>query len=426
MSITPTIWTLRSGNDRRFKAGHPWVFSNELSQSPKGIPGGSPVELRSPRGDFLAWGYGNPPSLIAFRELSRDRGENCFDSAFLARRLAKALQLRTSMGLGEVSYRWAFGEADGLPGLIVDRYLIAEITPRQVIVVQAHTAGAHQWTENLLPVFESIISRSPIGWDDTAVLLKNDLSVRTLEGLQEEEPRWLKKWSTGEPAGSHPIWVGMTRARAIPLWVDFSAGQKTAFFLDQNFNIDLVQKLILQSEQDSSAVKVLDLFSYVGQWGARIAHALEGRTVEVTAVDSSKTALELAQKNLKSVGAQAHIIKMDILEKLQTLPEIAYDIVICDPPALIKGRKNLEAGKHGYLKLNEQALRRVKSGGWFVSCSCSGIFSETEFIEMLSKASRRAARPVQWISRGAHSGDHPVLTEFPEGHYLKCWVGRVS
>lgn len=444
------VWTLRSGLDRRFRAGHPWVFSNELADRPKGLTPGDPVELRDASGGFVARGYGNPASLIAFRAVSRDpaEAEPCSASGIL-KKLRSALALRVQSGLGQVSHRLCFGEADGLPGLIIDRYRVPEAG--QVFVVQAHTAGADRWVSILPEVLESLLkdfSKIPDSptWEETAVLVRNDMGVRELEGLAIEEPRILKSWKAGSlgvrairllaassvrvsGAGSSIPRVNASEKESLgflDLRVNLEQGQKTAFYLDQAANIRTLVSLLERAPEPP--LKILDLCSYVGQWGSQIARSMRARGLkaEVTSVDASYPALDLAKNNIESAGGDTREIKADVIGGLGALGSGEYDLVIADPPALMKSRKNIPQARHAYLQLNTDAFRLVKNGGWVVSCSCSSLFEESEFVATLAKAARRSGVEVRWIAKGMPSPDHPVLAEFPEGDYLKCRIGRVT
>lgn len=203
-----TVWRLRRGMDRRFRSGHPWVYSNEIEGSPKGVEPGAPVELRDAAGKFLARGFGNPSSLIAFRSLSRDlEMKDPTSLENITRILESAAHLRASLGLSDVSHRLCFGEADGIPGLVIDRFRTED---GQVFVIQAHSAGA----DRLLPqVLEALERLAKPQWNKTAVVLRNDLSVRKLEGLKEEEPKILKPY--GDLKASE-IWVRSALGGAPP------------------------------------------------------------------------------------------------------------------------------------------------------------------------------------------------------------------
>ncbi|HEX4926181.1 MAG TPA: methyltransferase [Bdellovibrionales bacterium] len=416
--MSKTIWRLKQGADKRVKGLHPWVYSNELAESPKGIQPGALVELQDAEGQFVARGYGNPSSLIAFRVVTRDsRDHDPLSVDSLAKKLGAAARFRAAAGFEGVSHRLCYGESDSLPGLVIDRYLFAD-KPGQAFVIQAHTAGANLVINRAVEALESLNASLPenIPWAATTVVFRNDLNVRKLEGLEPEDPRIFK--TDREPSKARIKIKSASGGEPLIFETDLVFGQKTGFFLDQFANIELSLARLPRAR----GLKVLDLCCYVGQWSAQFARAFEG--AEFTLVDASAKALELARANVSHAGGVAKALKMDVLEGLTQLDPQSYDVIICDPPALIKGRKDINNGKHGYLKLNTNAMRLLKPGGWYVSCSCSALFEENDLVFTLTKAARRNNMRFQWVARGTPSPDHPLLTEFTEGHYLKCWVGR--
>ncbi|HKI98659.1 MAG TPA: methyltransferase [bacterium] len=454
---SPHIWQLRSGADKRFRAGHPWVYSNELAGSPRDVAPGDPVELRDAAGRFLARGYGNPHTLIAFRALSRDAGEAApGGEAGLLARLRRAAALRHALGLGAVSHRLVFGEADDLPGLVVDRYRLADGAggadedPAQVLVVQQHTAGAGRLHDALLAALEMLVGEERASdptapdWAHTGVVLRNDTGARRLEGLVEEPPRVLCQPPGTELTRATVLVPAPPEVRAeaapgpagAPFMVDLVGGQKTGFFLDQGANVRLAAGLLaplLRSRAGTGAsgpLRILDLFTYVGQWGvqlARVARTVGGTDgVHVTALDASTSALELATANVAAAGAACDPVRADVMQGLEPLAPRSFDVVIADPPAFIKGRKAYHTGRAAYVKLNAAALRLVRPGGLVVTCSCSQLLDEADFAAVLHKAAGRAEVPVRWVAQGGQGPDHPVLAGFPEGRYLKCWVGVVG
>jgi 23S rRNA (cytosine1962-C5)-methyltransferase len=420
------IWYLRKGLDRRFRAGHPWVYSNELTESPKGIEPGTPVELRDSRGNFLARGYGNPQSLIAFRALSRDPAQTHPSSIeAITTTLISSGKLRSQLGLNEFSYRLCYGESDGIPGLVIDRY-ITEFG--QVFVVQAHTAGADQICKDILKILEKYVSQSSgtYSWSQTGVVLRNDISVRKLEGLVENEAKVLKELPKLKLQDSRIRVAPVLGGAPIQFYVDLLEGQKTGFFLDQFSNIQLAAQRFQSISKKQ--IRILDLCSYVGQWGTQLSRVFreKGIQVEVVAVDASQTALDFARRNIEAEKAKCEILKADVLKNLTSLPAQSFDIVISDPPALIKSRKDIPVGKHAYLQLATQAFRIVQRGGGIVCCSCSALLEEEAFTEVLAKGMLRNQAQVRWVARGSQSPDHPTLMEFPEGRYLKGWIGLVE
>ena len=433
------VWRVRRGMDRRFRSGHPWVYSNEIQDAMKGVMPGSLVELHDAGGRFLARGYGNPHSLIAFRALTRNpEDRNPMSEEFLLAVLRRAGELRASLGLQDLSHRLCYGEGDGLPGLVIDRFVLAGSSLRQVFVVQAHTAGA----DTILGALQSVLKRyveevqapknQAYSWDKTAILIRNDLAVRKMESLSEEEPKLLKAIDGLDlnhveiivpSVGSHSSSMRFT--------VDLWGGQKTGFFLDQFNNIQVAfrslhSSVISQLEnQNRKVVRVLDLCCYVGQWSAQLTAALKelGYQTEVTLVDASQKALDLAKKNVESQGAIVHVIKGNVLKDLESIPSQSFDWVISDPPAFIKSRKDIAVGTHAYLQLNTQVFRIMRDGGSVVCCSCSALLEEESFLQVFAKASQRNRVQIQWVARGFQSPDHPARAEFPEGRYLKGWMG---
>jgi 23S rRNA (cytosine1962-C5)-methyltransferase len=419
-----TKWRLKPGSDRRFNAGHPWVYSNEIEGSPKGLTPGGPVTLLDTRGEFAAHGYGNPHSLIAFRVLSRDLAEEPFTPAFLEKRLRSAWSLRDLSGLSAASFRLLFGEADGVPGLVIDRYLLKG--GAQVFVAQAHTAGADQLLAHLPAALDAVAPGA-------GLVIRNDLSVRKLEGIEIEKPRVARELAGVNFSELDVLIASASAAPSAPgstdplvFRVDLLGGQKTGFFLDQFENISLaIRKLGRLAPRAGQPLRILDLCCYVGQWGAQFARHFtqQGVKVEVTLFDGSDKALEAARHNVAPHAAKVETVRGDVLKDLTNLAAQAYDIVICDPPALIQSRKDHGPGAHAYLQLNTQAMRLLRPQGGFVSCSCSALFEEEELLAALAKAARRNRITMRWIGRGMPSSDHPMLSEFPEGRYLKGWIG---
>jgi 23S rRNA (cytosine1962-C5)-methyltransferase len=411
-------WRLKSGFDRRFRAGHPWVYSNELTESPKGIAPGEPVTLSDAGGKFLARGYGNPHSLIAFRVLSRDpEGLDPLSVEGLRARILSARDLRATLGLESVSYRLMHGEADGIPGLVIDRYRLASGGGNaQAFVIQAHTAGVDRVLPQVLEALEPLIAERP-----SAIVLRNDLSVRKLEGITEEPAKVEATLPGVDLARAEILVKSASGGEPLRFSVDLVGGQKTGFFLDQAANIELAIARLGNLGGGRTKIRALDLCTYVGQWGAQLARAFPG--LEVLAVDASDKALAQARENIERAGARCETLKGDVLRDLESLPAKGFDLVISDPPALIKSRKDVGAGTHAYLQLNTQAMRLLKRGGGIVSCSCSALLEEESFIETLGKAASRNRLDLRWVGRGAQSPDHPLRTEFPEGRYLKGWIG---
>jgi 23S rRNA (cytosine1962-C5)-methyltransferase len=421
-------WLLKRGSEKKFRFGHPWVFSSELAQSPKGVEPGGLIELRDYQGSPLAVGYGHPNSMISFRLLSLDAKE-AIDTTFFEKRFASAFRARVNAGVGEHSHRFIFAEGDFIPGLIIDRFLLEN--DQQVFVLQSSTAGIDKLLPQIMQALESFAKEK---WATTSVVFANDSKSRALEGI-EVQPKTVVKAAPGFTGDNAVIVLQppLDQLKPTLMNVDFIGGQKTGFFLDQRSNVQIaarsVRQLARQAKAEGRTLKVLDLFCYVGQWGAQLANVArsEGCDIEVTLVDASAKALELAGKNVERAGGTAIIKKMDVLDALATeIEKNAFDVVICDPPAFVKKKKDLPTGSQAYVKVNREAIRKTRAAGLCVSCSCSGLFNEDDFREMLTKVATTAPRPVRWIARGSHGPDHPQRPEFPQGTYLKSWFGLID
>jgi 23S rRNA (cytosine1962-C5)-methyltransferase len=435
------IWRLKKGGDIRLRSGHPWVFSNELQDSPKGILPGEVVEVQTLSGQFMARGYGNPQSLIAFRALSFDAHvEEPESSVNVVNKLIKSWKNRYLLGFSK-SFRLCFSESDFLPGLIVDRYLTdVDGKTHQIFSYQLLTAGMQKIFSNSEEIFQLLVEQtvesgySDIDWDRTVLLTKNDVQVRKLEGLAVEPAAVVRN--------PHEINLSdikiqipsvMNSKEIIYFQVNLVDGQKTGFFLDQTHNMKLLIEALKPRLADFRAkdkpVKIVDLCCYMGQWSAQIASYLKSENIkaEITLVDVSELALQMAQKNL-SVFDNVKLItkKTDVLEGLTTFPENHFDVVISDPPAFVKNKKDVETGLHGYMKLNQQAFRIANHSGIVASCTCSGIVQMSDFKNSLRKGILRSGKKAKLIAEGGLGWDHPQLIQFPEGQYLKMLLHTVE
>ncbi len=431
------IWKLKEGDDRRLRSQHPWVFSNELQKSPKGHFPGAPVEIQDHKGQFIARGYGNPQSLISFRALSFDLSDRePWSENALIKKLLRSWKMRKQLGY-KGSFRLCFGEADFIPGLVVDYYLCETTTGKiQVFAAQILTAGMDFALKDLHSFFQALVKQSQtenltdLSWDQTAVVQRNDVNIRKLEGMQVIEPLVIKHVAGVDLSHIDIILNSASDQRNLLMKCDLFHGQKTGFFLDQTENIYLViQQLISYVQaQKITKLRVLDLCCYVGHWSTQIARAMKnsGIVVELSQVDVSKNALEYAKINAEREGAVVKTHQVDVLEGLGIFSDNSFDIVIADPPAFIKAKKDIPTGKHAYLKMNSHAFRICRRDGILVSCSCSGLLTEDDFREAIRKASVRNQKHAQCIGRGGHAADHPLLMSFEEGFYLKMYVNWVS
>jgi 23S rRNA (cytosine1962-C5)-methyltransferase len=386
------ILRLKKNQDRRVRAGHPWVFSNEIDATEGEPVNGSIVDVVDARGAYLGRGYVNRHSLISVRILTRGRDD--IDAAFFHKRIERALAYRAETFPGARAYRLVASEGDFLPGLTVDRY-------DDVLVVQTTTLGMEQRLDWIRDALVEIL-------EPRAIVLKNDVSLRKLEGLP---------LSTSVIHGElvPPVTIEVDGAT---YEVDPLAGQKTGFFFDQRMNRRLLEGRV-------TGARVLDLFSYSGAWGIE---ALRQGAASVRFVDSSADAIDLARRNAERNGVAdaAEFVMEDMFAALPRMVEAKdrFGAVVLDPPALVKSRAKLGEGLKGYRELNRRAMTLLPEGGWLFTCSCSYHVSPEDFLKMLGEASRDARRPFRFLQWGAQSPDHPVLLAAPETSYLKCAVLR--
>ena len=383
----PTV-LLRSGEDRRVRSGHPWVFSNEIlmDADTKAIPPGALATLRSPGGEALGLVTFNPHSLIAARLLTSNP-EATVDALFFGRRLAQAIELRDRL-VGVPYYRLIHAEADGLPGVIIDRF-------GDAVVMQVNTAGMEALTPVLLEEVEAELSPKTI-------VLKNDSPVRELEGL-------LRGTEVVKGNADQAIELVENDAKFV---ADLSGGQKTGWFYDQRDN----RRFMAGLAKDAS---VLDVYCYSGGFGVLAATA---GAKSVTCIDRSQPALESAKAAavLNGVDKVVSFEKAEAFEALEKLAGKRFDVVICDPPAFVKGRKDLKIGAQGYRKLVRLAAPLVAKGGFFFVASCSHLVDTPLFAEQVRRGLRDASRNGRILRSTGAALDHPVHPGLPETAYLKA------
>jgi 23S rRNA (cytosine1962-C5)-methyltransferase len=379
---------------RRLRTGHPWIFSNELTRVPKDLEPGQPVDVKGPTGEGVGRGYFNPHSLIAVRLLSRE--SVVVDEAFWDQRIAQAQALRERLLPGEEAYRLVFGEADGLPGLIADRY-------GAVLAAQFLTAGMERLSEAILGVFVKRLQ--PV-----AIVARNDTPSRALEGLPQEK-RLLY--------GTLPSPV-VIQKNGLSFEVDVWEGQKTGFFLDQSENYRCLDGLV-------NGGRVLDAFCYTGAWGL---HAARYGAKQVLGLDSSERAIRLARTNAErnGMGSLCAFIEEDVFGGLRRLHAAGerFDVIILDPPAFAKSRQKVRDALRGYKEINRLAMLLLSPGGTLVTCSCSHLVSNEVFREVLVAAAADARRSFYITAWRTQARDHPIVLEIPETEYLKCVVLQVK
>lgn len=387
---------LKSHHDERIQKGHLWVFSNEIARIEESASGGSLVDLYSHNGQFLGKGFFNPHSLISARILTREN--ETIDSAFFSRKIEKAYKNRTLLYPGENSYRLVFGESDFLPGLVIDRY-------ENCFVVQSYCLGM----DILMPlVLEGLKENFKV----QCIVKKNDHATRALEKLKEEV-----EVVCGQLNSPVQISQPLTGSQPIRFLVDILEGQKTGFFFDQKENRQ-------QLTHYCRGKRVLDCFSYTGGFGL---YAAKSGADEVTSVDSSQSACQLLEKNFKLNDAASSVVQGDSFEVLQRyqIENRKFDIIVLDPPALAKSKKNKFSALRKYQKLNSLAMSLLNQDGILFSSSCSHHISRTDFVEMLNDAAQSQKKQIQLLEMRGQARDHPILPSMPETEYLKCAIVRI-
>ncbi len=387
---------LRRGQERRLAAGHLWVYSNEVDTEATPLRAFAPgqfVVITRFDGKPVGTAYVNPHSLICARLVSRRPGA-VLDEARLEARLGAALAAREAL-YPSPYYRLVYGEGDLLPGLVVDRY-------GDSLVVQLNTAGMDALEAQVVAALQRLLA-------PRAILLRNDSPVRLQEGLPQEV-----RLVHGELPAPATVEEGGLRFR-----VDLQRGQKTGWFFDHRDNRARLGRYV-------RGRRVLDLFSYVGAWS--LAAAAAGAE-SVLAVDSSEAALARLQENAADNGLEAQVTprRGDAFETLKALREAGerFDVVVLDPPAFVKRKKDLEEGGRAYLELNRLAMQVLRPGGFLISASCSFHFSEELLRRTLLRASRRLGRHLAILERGGLGPDHPVHPAIPETDYLSCLFARL-
>jgi len=382
---------------RHLRAGHPWVFRKALARAPKGLPAGTVVDVEE-QGRFVARGYYDPHSAISVRILTREPAE-AIDAAFWQRRVLRAAAMRAELVRGTTGFRLVHGEADGLPGVVVDRYA-------DFAVLKLYSAGLTPWRADIVeavraaaPALRGVYGRDEIPHDE------EDQGAAPLGRVL---------------AGAEPPEQLDIEEHGMKLLVDVRRGQKTGLFLDQRENRRLVRDLA------AGRAEALNCFSYTG--GFSVAAALGG-SKHVVSVDVDKEAMALARENFRENGldpADHAFATEDAFELLARYRREGrrFDLVVCDPPAFAKSQKAVEAALAGYASLNRAALAVLAPGGILVTASCSARVSADQFYDAVKEAAFKARVELQLVEERRQPPDHPVSPQFREGRYLKCLVYR--
>ena len=400
------VFTVTPKAERSLRAGHPWVYGEEITAVEGGYRNGDMVDVVSSKGRYLGTGWVNDHSKIRVRILSRNANDT-FDEAFFRRRVRYALDYRKTV-MGPADYRCCrliFGEADQFPGLTVDRF-------ENVLVTQTLSLGMEQRKEW---VFRALVEGlREDGAEIAALYERNDVAIRELEGLRQNKGFYPLEGLRDDLDG-HVI----ITENGLRYDVDYIEGQKTGFFLDQKYNRQAVARLARDR-------RVLDCFTHTGAFALNAAAA---RAAHVTAVDVSQFALELAAENGRRNGLTnldylcADVF--DLLTRMAREKKCDYDYIILDPPAFTKSRATADRAYHGYKEINLKAMRLLPRGGYLATCSCSHFMSDEMFRRMLREAAQDAGVTLRQIEARQQAPDHPILPGVPETDYLKFYLLQV-
>ena len=398
--------TITPKGEAALVGGHPWVYEGEVTGLSGPVSDGQLVDVISRRGSWLGCGFFNSRSRIRVRVLSRNPNDR-FDRAFWRRRIQYAWDYRKTVMGPEDSRccRVIFGEADGFPGLTVDRF-------ESVLVAQVLCLGMELIKEELFSLLLEVLRSD--GQDVVGVYERNDVAIRELEGMEQG-----KGWHPVDGEKAPDFTAVDIEENGIRYTVDFENGQKTGFFLDQKYNRQAVAKL-------ARGRTVLDCFTHTGSFAL---NAARGGAKHVTAVDVSEFAVACARENARRNGLSdvmecvaANVF--DLLPQLEQQPK-RYDFIILDPPAFTKSRKTTQRAMTGYKEINYRAMRLLPRGGYLATCSCSHFATEELFLKMLRSAAKDAGVQLRQIEARQQCCDHPILWGVEETNYLKFYLFQV-
>ena len=383
--------------------GHPWIYAQEIISKSAEPENGALVDALSENGRYLGTGLYSRESKIGLRLISRNANDR-FDAEFWKRRIRYAWDYRrTVMGEDVSCCRVIFGEADGFPGLTVDRF-------SNILVTQTLSVGMERLKDVIFPLLAEVLRES--GERIDGIYERNDVAIRALEGL-EQGKGWYEL-----PGEEHPqSTVTEICENGIYYAVDFENGQKTGFFLDQKYNRLAVARL-------AKGRRVLDCFTHTGSFAL---NAARGGAEHVTAVDVSESAVEMARENARRNGLEDRMdfVAADVFDLLPEVKKGEYDFIILDPPAFTKSRRTVGRAEKGYKEINLRALKALPRGGYFATASCSHFMPSELFVKMLRSAAQDANVELRQIEARQQAPDHPILWNVPETDYLKFYIFQV-
>lgn len=389
---------VKKGEARSYKAGSLWIYDNEIEQVEGEFENGALVEVRDFNAYPLGIGFYNQNSKIAIRMLTKDITEE-IDERFFKKRLRKAFEYRKKT-VDLSSCRLIFGEADFLPGLIIDKF-------SDILVVQSLALGIDRFKYCILEQLQEILKEE--GISIRGIYERSDAKVRELEGMKRE------KGFLSEPFDTKVLIL----ENGVQYEVDIEEGQKTGFFLDQKYNRLAIQKL-------SKDAKVLDCFTHTGSFALNA--GLAGAK-SVLGVDTSGLAIEQARENANRNGL-SDVVSFLQADIFSLLPELEaqgkqFDLVILDPPAFTKSKNSLKNAIRGYREINLRGMKLVKSDGFFATCSCSHFMTPELFEQTIAQAAKNAHCRLRQVEARTQSPDHPILWSADESYYLKFYIFQI-
>ncbi len=401
---------LKKGEGRTIKAGGAWIYDNEIDRIPGDIPDGEVIRVEDFDGYPMGWGILNRRSKITVRMLTRDPSAVINDS-FIQSRVKAAWEYRRSV-TDISSCRLIFGEADFLPGLVVDKY-------EDVLVVESLALGIDRMKEKILQFLVDILRED--GIKIRAVYERSDAKIRLKEGLPRE--KGLLSLYEGESFDPH---IRITE-NGVKYIVDVENGQKTGFFLDQKGNRMAMQQLVRRMKAAGETVHVLDCFTHTGSFALNCGL---GGADSVLGVDVSALAVEQARENaeLNGLTDRVKFQEADVLDLLPKLTEEGqkYDVVILDPPAFTKTRDKVKQAAKGYREINIRGMKLTRNGGYLATCSCSHFMDYETFTAVIGQAARAAHVRLRQVEYRTQAPDHPILWSGDEaGYYLKFYIFQV-
>lgn len=407
----PTIFITEKGV-RHAKTGHPWVFEGEVVRMDGAAENGELVHVYSEpknggKAKFIGTGYYNSNSKIRVRIISTNANDT-FDDDFYRRRIKYALDYRkTVMGYDFSCSRLIFGESDQFPGLTVDLF-------EDILVTQTLSLGTEKVKDKLFAMLCELLPE--YGVTVRGVYERNDVNIRTLEGMECYTGWWMGESFPDKPADGHVT----IRENGISYDVDIFNGQKTGFFLDQKYNRLAAAKL-------AKGRRVLDCFTHTGAFAL---NCVNGGAEHVTAVDISASAIDQTKKNASLNGFEDRMEFLcadvfELLTKMVNEKRHDYDYIILDPPAFTKSSSTVKDAYRGYKDINYRAMRCLPRGGYLATCSCSHFMRDELFRKMLDEAAKDAGVSLRQIEARAQSPDHPIMRNIPETDYLKFYLFQV-